>query len=424
MSIQAERIVGSTRAGQRPLLMGLFWSGLAIYTLVLPVPHSIALRNFGFLLLILASAWMALALRKRPALPLAGYWTIYGCVALLSLTYALFPQIALSEFRVEIIYCAVIFMIAFSWAEHFDILKRFALLAAAANLILISAAMAHVNFDTPMASLRSLPPLALAGVNATWLVTLIPLLGWLSHALWTRARHLPAVAIAALIVLDVVGMILSHNRQGLIALAAALLCGGILVLKNRFTLKRCGALMAVLLILASLTLGQMVRRSSQPNDIGTLTRVAVTQDVRWTLWKFSIERIAGRPWSGGGFGRGVFNKLYPKFMPEQNKLLWHAHNMVLNKGIQMGIPGMLAFLLLWFALARAFARHLGHDPHRRGIAIAGLSTLTAVFVKNMTDDFFIRDLALWFWLIIGVLLGSLSHLQAISASRAPRDQLA
>ena len=46
------------------------------------------------------------------------------------------------------------------------------------------------------------------------------------------------------------------------------------------------------------------------------------------------------------------------------------------------------------------------------LAVAGLSIAGAVFVKNMTDDFFVRDTALMFWLVMGLLVGVLRSTQS------------
>ena len=131
----------------------------------------------------------------------------------------------------------------------------------------------------------------------------------------------------------------------------------------------------------------------------------VKQDVRWQLWRFRLERIAGRPWSGGGFGREAFDLQFPDYH-RTHSLLWHAHNMIINKGIQMGLPGMAAFLALWVALVAACAKGL-RVPGLRPWAIATLAMIAGVFARNMVDDFFIRDHGLLFWLLCGAYLGAL-----------------
>jgi len=231
-------------------------------------------------------------------------------------------------------------------------------------------------------------------------------LGWTQ---WTKGKHALSVGIFLLLIADVLSMFVSLNRQALVALATGLLCAAILLLQRSFTWKRVGAAVGVVLIVTGLIFVQVLHRAETIENIDSIAQTTVSRDVRWKLWKFSMEKIVEHPLTGGGFGRAVFEKLYPDFMPD-DPMIWHAHNMVLNKGIQMGIPGIAAFLLLWFALLRAFAAHLGSPANRGAIAIVGITTLATVFMKNMTDDFFVRDMALWFWMVNGILLGSLQRL--------------
>jgi O-antigen ligase len=141
-----------------------------------------------------------------------------------------------------------------------------------------------------------------------------------------------------------------------------------------------------------------------------LVRQSVKSDVRWHLWLFTLQEVNKSPLTGGGFGQRVFKLRFPDFEP--NSMLWHAHNMVLNKGVQMGIPGMLSFLLLFFSAPWALRKGLGGDPACHQIASVGIALALGVFLKNMTDDFFTRDCAYLYWIIIGATLGSVRGMLA------------
>lgn len=87
-------------------------------------------------------------------------------------------------------------------------------------------------------------------------------------------------------------------------------------------------------------------------------------------------------------------------------MLWHAHNVVLNYGLSMGVPGMLALLLLIAALLREYARFWqAEDPGLRMIGACGMVLVLGVFSRNMANDMFVRDAALLFWALNGMLLG-------------------
>lgn len=386
----------------------LFWPALAVYSFTLPIAHSIAVRNGAFLLLILATLGMCVDARRRPLLPLWGAWALYAGVALLSAIGAVAPRESLGEVRVEVLYPLIVFSIAATWGCRRSVWRAFAAIVAAANLVLVIAAFVTIGLGSSMATVMALPPLAKAGVNSNYLLTLIPLLLLWSWDFWRCGRRLPAFSVLALVLLNVLALILSYNRQGVVALAGGAFCGGALLLAGQFTRRRLVVFVAIMAVLGALVVAQMARRTGTFDNVEQLATTAVSQDVRWQLWRFSVARIAEHPLYGGGFGRITFEKLYPEYM-RLDRNIWHAHNMILNKGIQMGVPGMVAFLLLWLGLLRSFVPYLDGTPERRAIAIAGLSTLAAVFLKNMTDDFFVRDMLLWFWLIVGILLGSLKR---------------
>lgn len=395
--------------GRITAINGLFWFALALYVAVLPIKHTTALRYVALVLLLTATVGLLVRTRQWPRLPLATAWMAYGAVALVSLFYAVSPSVSASEIRVEIGYCALVFAVAALWARHLDMLRGFGFIVAGVNLALGLIAFRYAGFQTSMADVLDLPPLARAGVNSNLIVCILPVLVFLGWDLWRSGKRALAAGIVLLVLpMDAAALIIAYTRQALLAIAAATVCAAVLILRRRFTWRRMLGFGAVLLVVASLFVVQMVRRVPQSDEMEQLVHDSVAKDVRWELWQFSLARIAEHPWSGGGFGRGVFDKLYPDFRPE-DPLLWHAHNMVINKGIQMGVPGIVAFLFLWFALARALARHLDTSPRRHALAVAALSTLAAVFVKNMTDDFFVRDVALLFWLVMGTLIGSLEY---------------
>jgi O-antigen ligase len=83
--------------------------------------------------------------------------------------------------------------------------------------------------------------------------------------------------------------------------------------------------------------------------------------------------------------------------------------MVLNKAVQMGVPGVIAFLLLFWAMPWKARKGLDQGRAEQLIALTGIALACGVFSKNMTDDFFTRDGALLYWLLAGATLGSLRH---------------
>ena len=121
-----------------------------------------------------------------------------------------------------------------------------------------------------------------------------------------------------------------------------------------------------------------------------------------------MKNIEDRPLSGAGFGRNAYILLNYEYV-KKHKLLDHAHNVFLDNGIQMGIPGLLVFcLLLWSAfreVAQPLRKNCG-DDHTIIYSIAGVAMLAGMIVKNLTDDFFYRDNVWMFWLIMAAVIGA------------------
>jgi O-antigen ligase len=272
---------------------------------------------------------------------------------------------------------------------------------------MVSVTFWHASFGDSMDRIMRIPSLAMPGKNSNLLVSIMPLIALACWRFWMEGKRALASLLIILLAADIGAMTISYNRQAFIALGAGIACAGLLVLRSRFTWRRLMVFLVGLSLVAGLLGFQLARRLGPQESVAQASETVFSQDVRWELWRFSLEKISEQPWTGAGFGRPAFRQAYPEFMPESRDLLWHAHNMVINKGIQMGIPGIVTFLILWFMLVREFVRHLDASPVRHPLAVTGLSLLAAVFVKNMTDDFFVRDMALLFWLLVGILIGSL-----------------
>jgi O-antigen ligase len=136
-------------------------------------------------------------------------------------------------------------------------------------------------------------------------------------------------------------------------------------------------------------------------------RVAFEQDTRLALWPVIVEHIEQRPLTGYGFGRGLLREILGAQLSQLDPHLWHAHNYFLESLIQTGVPGLLLVLLLVAATLRE-GRRLAHAPDDAaaacGIALVGV--VAGMLVRNMTDTLFVRQSALFYWALVGALLGA------------------
>jgi O-antigen ligase len=126
------------------------------------------------------------------------------------------------------------------------------------------------------------------------------------------------------------------------------------------------------------------------------------------LWRHSLREIAKHPFTGIGLGRHSFSLAYPEFRATHQPLLWHAHNMFLDIGLQLGLQGLLALLAIMTVLVTTLwpraALTSGDDVRIFGAAVAVM--VVGFCVRNLADDFFVKDSALLFWLLAGLALGA------------------
>jgi ADP-heptose:LPS heptosyltransferase/O-antigen ligase len=380
----------------------VFWVALAAYVLVLPVSGTIALRSLALVAMLAALAWTLARRRRWPAMPLAGPWWAYGAVAAASLAYAVSPSYSLGELKTEVLFPWLVFVLAATAIRTRTAYLRLAAIVALGNVFLVAfslatAAAGGATKDGLIGTLNTG-----VGNYSTYLVTVAPLLALLAAVAVRRRRHLRATALAMLLAAGMASLYFTQNRQALVALAAELALVGGWFLWRGFSWRRLAAL-ALALALVGLVFFQQYQTRVEINRQVGVDQARIDADPRWQVWRFATARIAERPWSGGGFGLRAFQLQYPDFAPDT--MLWHAHNMVLNKGVQMGVPGMAAFLLLFLSVPWALAGGLRRRSPTQAVALAAIAMCAGVFAKNMTDDFFVREGGYLFWLLAGAALG-------------------
>ncbi len=382
-----------------PVLIRTFWLCLGIYLTILPIYHTTALRNIAFAGLIACTLILQFQYRHPWQFPLWREWLIYALVALGSLTYAIDPKMSLFEIKTEIVYAFIVFSIGATWIRSAEALDRLIWVAVAANAFLVGTSLA-IWFSTPKGQITLLGALNIrSGTYSTYLVTVMPFIAALAWRQWRTQNTRRLIFLALLLLVNVCVVFFTRNRQSFPALMVE--CGifGLISIRQHFTWRRVGALVFAFVV------GTLLFKTQFESRFGEW-KIATANDVRWQLWDFSIARIGEHPLTGSGFGRGAFSLAYPDFN-DANPSLWHTHNMLLNKGIQMGLPGIAAFLLLLFSVGRLLVRSLKVQQNFRPYVLAALAMLAGVFMKNMTDDFFVRDGALLFWLLVGAVAGTI-----------------
>lgn len=393
-----------------PLAQKILWFGFAVYVSILPVGATTALRNLMFALVLATLGYLLWKAKQRPQVPIGLPWLAFLLPALFSLSYSVDVGYSLGEIKTEIAFPFFIFAMAATVVSDEKSFLRFLTILTVANLFLVAFSVATgltggSTKDYLVGTLNTG-----VGYYSTYLVAVMP---FIAVFFWHARSQSRTLASAALLLLmaNLASLYISGNRQGLLAVLVEI---GVFVIFVRKSLtRRHWAIIA----LAALSVGLLFlfqfanRDPSASKGLGT----AMSNDVRWPVWRACIEELVAHPWTGSGFGLRIFQIAYPQF--SANGPFWHAHNVLLNKGIQMGVPGVIGFLLLFFSVPKAmFASRRLHGM--AGVAaVAGVVMSIGFLLKNMTDDFFYRESGYVFWLLSGAVLGLCCGARNESGSR-------
>lgn len=370
------------------------WLPFAGLLMILPYPGTVAARLLLLLIgFLVAAGWYAKAgaaeRRPMPCKPaLVAWWVV--CLA--SLAYAADPGYSNGELKNELGY-AMLALFSFFVLGQDAVRARFALRAAALGLAILGGWASLTWLQN--SGWNRLGGHGDAGVVSTYVVTILPVLLLLAVddplAAWRRAAW-------ALVALALFIAAITDQRAAWLALGLQAALGMVMLARaGRLPLSRRQITVAVGVLLLAAAAAAVKHTLTRYGGAGVLAG-----DTRMEFWPALLAHIAAHPLAGAGFGRQAMKIAYPKMIPGTNPELWHAHNFVINYGLGMGVPGILALLALFAAWGHFFWRHATSM-----VGIAGCMLLAGVFLRNQFNDFFQRDMSLLFWALCGLFAGML-----------------
>lgn len=407
--------------GQRAVTPG---EGLALFVLLallfatLPFNGIIAARRLLLLLFVGVAAHALLRRRALPALPLP----VLGWFALapLSLLWSENRALSASELIPDALYPFLGMLAATA------LLRTPRTLAAALGGLFAGAAAVVAAGLWQAGGQASYDWQALAHGHGQFTTYLVMLLPFLLLAL-VEALRVHRAGLAVLLALLLCGALLAGfstvNRMFWLSALVVLLvlCAGI-ALRREYAALRGRLLAAAALIGAAIAAAFAVAVRLRPaNVIGVPGPGAAgladnpllatfTGSERFEMWRFWLGRIPEHPLLGIGFGYDMPRLVFLPDKPAHwHELLFaHAHNLLLDIAIRLGMLGLALFIAALAALALLFWRALRSPDHGAALAgMAGLALLAGTLSKNLTDDFMTRGPLFIFWLLVGLLLGAL-----------------
>jgi putative inorganic carbon (HCO3(-)) transporter len=258
---------------------------------------------------------------------------------------------------------------------------------------------AEVNPNETAGVLGWLLPLLLAAVFGFW------------RPMWRSGRwslRFLQVLLAAMLLLTAVLLLTTRSRGGILSVVIAFL----LMLAIRY---RWGRWFLLAMMIGTVALGFIL-------DLGNLF-VGTAQTAsdfglqgRLEIWSRALYGLADFPFTGMGMNgfRQVVHILYPLFSVSPTFDLGHAHNHLLQAGLDLGVFGLIAYLSIW--LLSAALLWIGWKDVRRHtdrVLVIGLSgSLAAGWSFGVFDAIALgaRPGFLW-WLLIGLLASTFDNIR-------------
>ena len=360
--------------------------------------HTVALR----LLLLIAGIGLAVFVitqdrhAARTVPPLWLPFLLWGAWAALSWAWSSEPDRTAKEWRNEIGYVAAAFWVCFIAAQAPRSARIILPVFGAAAVLVCAVALYHFPNGNGWHGG--------AGNLSSTLLTLMPcamMAAW--HARrsgWNRSVQWACFLLAILLA---VSAYTTLNRTVWLGFALQFLVMGALLLRrarivpnNRTTMIGAAAALAIVAGATVMTLGVQAERE-------VAGARSLSEDPRFALWLEIFERIEARPLTGYGFGRGALRESLRTELDDRT--LWHSHNLLLDVAIQLGLAGLALLLFLLAATVREgwrLARDRSDAAAACGIAL--IAVLAGMLMRNMTDVLWVRQNALLYWGVAGVLL--------------------
>ena len=394
-----------------------------VFLFILPFPGTVALRLTALSVATITAAvvWKRTA---PPPIPLKLPIALWLLVAAASLIWAVDPGYSLLEIKNEIGYTTMAYLSFYvlsrgerQWRNWNWIFMTGFVAIAAISAYYLARGMDDVLVGKGALLGRHGGP----GSASTYLILVSPLLLLALERSIAKTRTSPAPWILLVIMISAAYM--SGNRIFWIALTLSVTVYTGLRLFRRMNWVRAFKLTALVFLLTFIAAGALLFaaagfRFSTGASLDAFLEI-LAQDPRMELWRFAIAQIGAHPLFGTGFGLGSARSMLAQRFDDP--LLWHAHNIFLNYGLQMGIPGMLTLVLLFASIGREFIiLYRSPDDTCSALGTAGLTMLAGILAKSMTDNLLGRNNSLLFWALTGMILGYGRRILARDASQ-PRE---
>jgi len=376
--------------------------------------HTVALRliALGVGVVSIAITLLQARLRKAPLPldPVPPLWipfALWGAWAGLSYFWSIEPERTAKEFTNEIVYAALAFWMCWCAAQTKGAVR---IILPVVALAAVGACMSAIYYFV-WTNIWEYPkgPHGGAGNHSSAIITLMPCVlatGWIAwHGRWSRLLQILLGALAATLLIS---SYTTLSRTVWLVLATQYVVFGLLVfhrarIQQTTWFSARSALLVGLIAILLLSAGTALMLRVQAERASAGVAAKLIDDPRLALWPAVVEQIEERPVLGYGFGRGMLRAAFRKELGDGS--LWHSHNLILDATIQVGLVGLALLLLLLYRTARLGWRYaVARDSISAACGAALLGVVLGMLMRNMTDVLWVRQNALLYWGVVGLVL--------------------
>ena len=376
----------------------LFWSELPAVALAVLAGMIWTPVLWAAPLVGLAYALLHMAVEKRLSHPTVADLAIFLFCVVLGVNYALavIPENALNP-ALRILGGIALFYAVAHWSQHELDLRWLGVLTGFVTLGLCLFSLIAVNwtsgklFFIPLSVYErfavfvsdAIHPNVLAGS----LIALMPLLLAMPLFAWKELGWGERILFGVGLIIAMAGLLLTQSRSALLALSAALMI--VFILRSSwFWIAPLAVLLVGLGLLVNFGQEEFVLRFTDLISIEGLGQ-------RADIWTRAVYMIQDFPLTGVGLGHfsEAFRIFYPMSLDPTSHMP-HAHNLFLQVGADLGIPGLVLWLsILLSSLAAAWAVYRRGKKIDRALVRAFGAGLLGCQLAIILHGFF--DSVLW-----------------------------
>ena len=410
---------GAQGIAHDPPALRAMYLAFGVLLAILPLAHVTALRNV-LVGLIVGLALLHFRLAPWKNVPGLTPWLVWLAFAAASIGWSALPDASFQSFRSDQFYPFAIFLVSFLVVRFLGGRLAIAIGTAVGTLLclttMFAAAMLGVDPDAAAPDPGLMGWLAWKAGNVTDSSTYVAFIAVPLFLILVTSRHAWRRSAAALwpLLFAAIGF-LSESRT-LVATLFVSFVGFLValgILRGRLHWKSVLLVIAIGLTLsaACIELISRVRTPSLPSGSRSAAVEMIMADPRPAIWATYFELARKRPWLGIGLGRTVPSRAYRlhddvDLRRIDTQAASHAHNVILDLVLQVGVVGLALWLWLHVEILRlAWQRAREGGDREKAWAAAAVALALAMLVKNSTNDLAVYGNAILFWALMGTILG-------------------